>query len=105
MAQLVDKQVIRIGGQGFFAAFQGVVTLDTVTGQEHAQAATNAVARTFLEVVLHIHDSVGIAADEFGEPGLLECFVQEFATPHLHCERVVHAVVGISHDGIPVSFG
>ncbi len=98
VAELVDDDGVAVGCQRFFVAFQRAVALDAVTGQLHAQAHGDLVASALGGLILDLDDGAGGLADELGEVGLLERFLEQLLAPELHCEGVVYAIGGACHD-------
>jgi hypothetical protein len=83
MAQLVDLQVVGVGGERFFVALERGVSLDAGAGQLGAQAERDVVARVRAKVVAIDDHIVAAASHELVEIGLPQRFDAELLCPQI----------------------
>ena len=81
MGQLVDIEIVRIGGDGLLVALLGLGLVHTIAVQLHAQRARNAVTRPFLGVHLQFAQGVPVVANIRKDHGLLQRFARQSLGP------------------------
>lgn len=89
MTELVDRDVVVVGGQAFFAADQGIVALYAAAAELHAEADADAVALLLVGLFLVLDERRRALPDEARHIALLQDFDVELFGPQLLCERMV----------------
>jgi hypothetical protein len=81
VTQLIDLEVVGVGGQRLFVAFQGRITLDAGAGKLSAEAEGHVIARVRSEIVAIRDHVVATATHELVEIGLAQRFDAELLGP------------------------
>ncbi len=83
MRELVEYDLVRIGGEAFLVAHQGLRLGHSVAGKLHAQPEGDGVAGVGRALGLHVDHAVGRGAHELAEVGFLQRFRGQFLRPQL----------------------